>query len=118
LLRNVGSFGGRRPTALAPFFVRTLPDPQYEQQLWEECSRLITNCIIYYNATLLSHLLTHKERHGDAAGAALLTHVSPVAWQHINLCGRYEFTKGANTINIAAIIQALAQAPVPQTLAL
>ena len=24
---NVGSFGGRRPTAFAPFFVRTLPDP-------------------------------------------------------------------------------------------
>jgi len=91
---------------------------EYEQQLWEECSRLITNCIIYYNATILSHLLTHKERHGDAAGAALLTQVSPVAWQHINLCGRYEFTKGANTINMAAIIQALAQAPVPQPLSL
>jgi hypothetical protein len=23
---------------------------------WSECSRLIANCIIYYNATLLSHL--------------------------------------------------------------
>ena len=91
---------------------------EYEQQLWEECSRLITNCIIYYNATILSHLFAHKERHGDVAGAALLTQVSPVAWQHINLCGRYEFTKGANTIHMAAIIQALAQAPVPQTLAL
>jgi hypothetical protein len=30
LLRNVGSFGGKRPTALAPFFVRTLPDPHYD----------------------------------------------------------------------------------------
>ena len=27
---------------------------EYEQQLWEECSRLVTNCIIYYNATILS----------------------------------------------------------------
>jgi hypothetical protein len=33
-------------------------------------------------------LFTHKERLGYAAGAALLTQVSPVAWQHINLCGR------------------------------
>ena len=91
---------------------------EYEQQLWEECSRLITNCIIYYNATILSHLLAHKERLGDATGAALLTQVSPVAWQHINLYGRYEFTKGPEVINLPAIIQALAQAPVPQNLAL
>jgi len=52
---------------------------EYEPQLWEECIRLITNCIIYYNATILSHLFTHKERHGDAAGAALLSQFSPVA---------------------------------------
>jgi hypothetical protein len=48
----------------------------------------------------------------------LLTQVSSVAWQHINLCGRYEFTKAPEVINIAAIIQALAQAPVPHNLAL
>ena len=60
---------------------------------------------------------THKERLGDAAGAALLTHVSPVAWQHINLCGRYEFTKGPEPIHLSAIVEALAQAPVPEDLA-
>jgi TnpA family transposase len=91
---------------------------EYDQQVWEECSRLITNCIIYYNATILSHLFAYKTRRGDAAGAALLTQVSPVAWQHINLCGRYEFTKAPEVINIAAIIQALAQTLVPQGLAL
>jgi hypothetical protein len=42
----------------------------------------------------------------------------PVAWQHINLCGRYEFTKGPEPINISAIVEALAQAPVPPDLAL
>ena len=77
---------------------------------------MITNGIIYYNATVLSHLFTHKECLGDAAGAALLTHVSPMAWQHINLCGRYEFTQGPEPINISAIVEALAQAPVPQDL--
>jgi hypothetical protein len=48
----------------------------------------------------------------------MLTQVSPVAWQHINLCGRYEFTKAPQVINMAAIIQTLAQAPVLQDLAL
>jgi TnpA family transposase len=49
-----------------------------DQVLWSECSRLITNCIIYYNATILSRLLPHKEAAGDREGAALLKQVSPV----------------------------------------
>ena len=87
---------------------------EYEQQLWEECSRLVTNCIIYYNATILSSLLSHKERTGDSQGAALLKQVSPVAWQHINLHGRYEFRKSPEAINIDAIVQELSQLPITQ----
>ena len=45
----------------------------------------VKNCIIYYNATILSHLLAHKENTGDKYGADLVKEVSPVAWQHINL---------------------------------
>ena len=85
---------------------------EHEQQLWGECARLLTNCIIYYNAVLLSQLAAHKERTGDAQGAALLAHVSPVAWQHINFYGRYEFSKGPEAINIEEIIQELAQVSV------
>jgi TnpA family transposase len=81
---------------------------EYEQHLWEECSRLLTNCIIYYNATIVSHLMTYKEGLGDVEGATQLTQISPVAWQHINVCGRYEFTKGPETINMPEIIQELA----------
>jgi hypothetical protein len=66
---------------------------EYEQQLWEECSRLVTHCIIYYNATILSNLLVHKEGMGDRRGGGLLKYVSPVAWQHINLHGRNVVTR-------------------------
>ena len=90
---------------------------EYEQHLWGECSRLLTNCIIAYNATILSHLLAHKERSGDAPGASLLTQVSPVAWQHINLYGRYEFRKGPEAIDLPALIQELDQIPVQLDLA-
>jgi hypothetical protein len=90
---------------------------EYEQQLWEACSRLVTNCIIYYNATILSNLLAHKEALGDHCGAALLKHVSPVAWQHINLHGRYEFRGPTRTIDINAIVQELSQLPVTQAVA-
>jgi len=33
---------------------------EYEQQIWNECGRLIANCIIYYNIAILSNLLFHK----------------------------------------------------------
>jgi TnpA family transposase len=90
---------------------------EHEQQLWGECARLITNCIICYNATILSNLLAYKKTTGDIQNATRLTQISPVAWQHINLCGRYEFSKGPETINMNAIIQKLAQIQVAPDLA-
>jgi TnpA family transposase len=88
-----------------------------EQQIWNECSRLITNCIIYYNAALLSSLLAHKEKNGDAQGAALVQQISPVAWQHINFYGRYEFIKGPALINLEALVEELSRLPISQDLA-
>lgn len=80
---------------------------EHEQQIWQECSRLITNCIIFYNATILSNLLEHRESIGDIEGAAQLRKVSLVAWQHINLHGRYEFTKPQDVIDMQAILREL-----------
>lgn len=75
-----------------------------EQQIWNECSRLLTNCIIYYNAIILSNLLAYKEKNGNERDVALLKGVSPVAWPHINLHGRYEFSKGPkNTLNAVGL---------------
>jgi hypothetical protein len=62
--------------------------------------------------TILSRVLAHKEATGDLVGAALLMQVSPVAWQHINLYGRYEFTKGPAPINLETIVAELAQRPI------
>lgn len=80
---------------------------EHDQQIWQECSRLITNCIIFYNATLLSRLLQHAEDTGDEEVADMLKQVSPVAWQHINFYGRYEFGKQPNAIDLEAIIEKL-----------
>ena len=60
------------------------------------------DCIIFYNTLLLSRLLAHKEAAGNSAGAALLTHVSPVPWQHINFYGRYAFMHGLEMIDVDA----------------
>jgi TnpA family transposase len=58
-----------------------------EQQIWNECGRLIANCIIFYNAMILSNVLLHQVKKGGVVAAAALEQVSPVAWQHINFYG-------------------------------
>jgi hypothetical protein len=78
-----------------------------EQQIWNECGRLIANCIIFYNTTILSGVLRHQAEQGDASSVNSLEQVSPVAWQHINFYGRYEFTKTIQPIDIDAIVQEL-----------
>ena len=61
---------------------------------------------------LLSNLLDSKEAAGDIEGAERLKQVSPVAWQHINFFGRYEFRKGPEAINMRKIVRELAPLPV------
>ncbi len=83
---------------------------ELEQQVWGECCRLLTNCIIYYNACILSNLLVSQENIGELQHrSALLNQISPVAWQHINLHGRYEFNRRPQPIDMDAIIQKLSQ---------
>jgi len=52
---------------------------------------------------------------GDTAGVELLTQVSPVAWQHINFYGRYEFTKVPAPISLDAIVESLTERPLVTT---
>jgi len=77
-----------------------------------ECSRLLANCIIFFNATILSELWAHKVAVGDTASAEALNQISPVAWQHVNFHGRYEFIKRPQPIDLADIVRHLAQRPI------
>lgn len=86
---------------------------EYEQQIWGDCARLLTNCVIYYNAFILSRLLNHRDLLGDSTRIAQLSLVSPVAWQHVNFYGRYEFNRKPESIDIEAILQQLMQLPIP-----
>jgi hypothetical protein len=81
---------------------------EQEQEIWSKCSRLLTNCIIYYNANIL-YLMAYREKNSNDQGMAVLMQISPVSWQHINLYGRYEFNKRSEFININMIVQEQAQ---------
>jgi hypothetical protein len=61
-------------------------------------------------------MLTHRERNGQDSD--MLKRISPVAWQNINLYGRYEFNSGQEMINMDEIIQELVQPKmIPETVA-
>lgn len=63
-----------------------------EIELWNECGRLMANCMIYYNALLLNTLLAKLQKEkGNEKLIEQLKYISPVAWIHINLYGYYSF---------------------------
>ena len=47
-----------------------------EQNIWNDCSRLLTNCILYYNISILSSLLKLKELSGETDEIIRLKHKS------------------------------------------
>lgn len=76
-----------------------------ENEIWNQCSRLIANCIIFYNAKMLDTLLKSLENQKDTKKIAMLKKISPVAWRHVNLIGKYEFVHEKSEINLEKIVQ-------------
>jgi len=79
---------------------------EIEIMVWNECARLVANAIIYYNAYLLSNIFTAKEKAGNLEAIELLKKISPIAWQHINLLGMYDFSL-KESINIERVLSAM-----------
>ena len=79
-----------------------------EQQLWSECSRLLANCVIYYNASILSQLLDYAERKGDFTLADRLKQISPVSWKHVNFYGEYTFSDAGDIVDLDQMVCRLA----------
>jgi hypothetical protein len=65
------------------------------------------NAVVYYNALILSEALAELELRGDLASAEVLKRVSPVAWQHINFYGRYQFDEDFTPIDLERLRQQL-----------
>ena len=79
-----------------------------EQQLWSECARLLANCVIYYNACVLSQLLEYAERKKDFALADRIKSISPVSWKHVNFYGEYNFRDPGEIVDLDQMVSRLA----------
>jgi TnpA family transposase len=80
---------------------------ELEQQIWSECSRLVANAIIFYNAFVLSELMTRLEKAGRYEDADLVKKVSPVAWRHVNLYGVHRFHRSPDMSYVEKTLQLL-----------
>ncbi|SPF37176.1 hypothetical protein SBF1_1750001 [Candidatus Desulfosporosinus infrequens] len=56
-------------------------ETEAEQNIWNECSRLVANSIIFYNTFLLSKLLEQMEGKKKLEVIEQIKKVSPIAWQ-------------------------------------
>lgn len=79
-----------------------------ELEISNQCGRLLSSVIIYYNSALLSRLLQKYEANGNTRGLESLRRLSPVAWQHIFLNGHYTFVSEGGELDLDAMIEGLA----------
>jgi len=77
---------------------------EIELDINAESIRLIANAVIFYNATLLSTIYQHYQS-VDSEMAKAILRFSPVAWQHINFIGKYEFYNRGDVVNIQELIK-------------
>ena len=79
----------------------------YQVSQWNDCARLISNCIIYYNSALLSAFLQIQEKNGRQDVVDIISRLSPVAWQHINLNGEYAFNRDRKEIDLIGLLNGI-----------
>ncbi len=78
-----------------------------ETEINNQCGRLISNAIIYYNSAILSRLLERLEAEDNTKCIDALIRISPVAWQHVLLNGHYTFQNSNEIISLDDLIAGL-----------
>ena len=52
---------------------------------------LIINAINIWNTLYLEKVINYKESIGEYINYNLISHISPLGWEHINMLGEYTF---------------------------
>jgi len=62
-----------------------------EQTHRASCLYLLVAAIVTWNTVYLDQAVQTLRRQGEEVAPAVLAHVAPMGWEHLNLLGRYEF---------------------------
>ena len=74
-----------------------------EIEISNQCGLLIASAIIYYNASIHSHLLNKNP--GNKKVLKFLKKSSPAAWQHIHFTGYFSFYNNRRKIDIDKMLE-------------
>ena len=79
-----------------------------ENRVSAHAARLIANCIIAYNSTILNAIYEKLVAEGvEQEIIDEFTRISPIAWSHTLFTGRYSFKKSNGDIDVAAMARIL-----------
>ncbi|EGQ8057311.1 transposase, partial [Vibrio alginolyticus] len=78
-----------------------------ELEISNQCGRLLSSIIIYYNSALLSRVLKKCAKTSSKHELELLSRISPVAWQHIFLNGHYTFVSQGKELDLDTILKGI-----------
>ncbi|MCX7121665.1 MAG: Tn3 family transposase, partial [Gammaproteobacteria bacterium] len=77
-------------------------------QVSAHATRLVANCIVAYNATILNSIYVKMIKNGASKEALKeFCRISPIAWSHLVFTGRYNFVKSDGNIDIVRLIEKL-----------
>jgi len=74
-----------------------------EMEISNQCGLLIASAIIYYNASIHSHLLNKNPNNKKVL--KFLRKLSPAAWQHIHFTGYFSFYDNRRKIDIDKMLE-------------
>jgi len=97
LKRALAALGGNQ-------FRGTSPD---EMTQWNACADLLANCIVYYNAMIMSSFKTYCIETGNSKQLKHLRTISPASWEHILLNGFYDLADNDPDWDIDSTIRRL-----------
>lgn len=75
-----------------------------ETEISNQCGRLCSNAIVFYNSTIRSRLLKRLKAEANDQGIEALTRISPVTWQHILLNGHDTCHSSNEIIGLDALV--------------
>jgi TnpA family transposase len=84
----------RNALARAVFFHRLgeIRDRAFEQQRYRASGlNLLTAAIVLWNTVYVQRAVQALRAHGQPVDEALLSYLSPLGWEHINLTGDYSW---------------------------
>ena len=95
LKRALASLGGNRFRG---------KDPE-EMEMWNACADILVNCIVYYNAKIMSSFKTHCINSGNEKQLVFLKNISPASWEHIMLNGFYDLAENDDEWDFDAAVR-------------